>query len=118
MSEYAVALFGRNLPNAEETEHVVEAIGVEVVCHVAEACLPPGISVACHFVPVVGGKAPVLSVSGEEVGRCTGVAVKMKQPAVNPGPDATGRDAYGYVALEHYTKTLGTRVNALHLAVE
>ena len=41
VSHYAVGLCGGYLPNAEEAQHMVDAIGVEIAFHVGKATFPP-----------------------------------------------------------------------------
>lgn len=69
------SLYGvfRYLPDAEKAEYVVDAVGVEVFCHFAEACFPPGVVVFFHNGPVVGGESPVLPHDRECVGRGSGL---------------------------------------------
>ncbi len=54
VSEQAVEGVDGNLPDAEEAEDVVYAVGVEVFGHFAEAGFPPGETVFSHLLPVVG----------------------------------------------------------------
>ena len=88
----------RYRPDAEESKDVVEPVSVEIFAHFGQASLPPGVSVLCHLVPVVGGEAPILTVIGEVVGRCAGLAVEVVEARVYPGVHAVARDADGDVA--------------------
>ena len=62
----------RNLPDAEESEYMVNTESVEVLAHLAQAALPPGVVILGHLVPVVGREAPVLAVCGEIIRRSAG----------------------------------------------
>ena len=68
-----------NLPNAEEAQDMVDAVGAEIAGHHLQAALPPSITVLGHRFPVVGWEAPVLTLGGEVVGRGTNLHVKVKQ---------------------------------------
>ena len=107
-----------DLPDAEETQDVVDAEGVEVFGHLAQAALPPGIAVFCHFIPVVGGEAPVLAVFREGVRRCAGLRVHVEELRVAPGVHAGRTDADRKVALEDDALGAGVCANLFQLFVE
>ena len=58
----------RNLPDAEETEYVVNAEGIKVLLHVAEAASQQ--TKQLGSVPIIRREAPVLPVGREGIGRC------------------------------------------------
>ena len=89
-----------NLPYPEEAEYVVDAERVEVLRHLVQPSLPPGISVFRHFLPVVGGEAPVLSVAAEIVGRGAGRGVEVEQLGVPVCLGAVGAHSDREVSLE------------------
>ena len=68
----------RYLPYAEETQDVVDAVGIEILGHLAETRFPPDVSVFLHFVPVVGGQEPVLAQNREVIGWCSGLTVQVE----------------------------------------
>ena len=68
----------RNFPDAEEAQHVVDAVCVEVLLHILEAANPPLAAVGYHLVPVVCGEAPVLSAHREVIWRSTGLSVEVE----------------------------------------
>ena len=74
-----------DLPDAEESQHMVYAVGIEVLCHLAESSHPPLAAVLQHLVPVVGGEAPVLPVGRERVGRCSCLSVQVEVLRLHPG---------------------------------
>ena len=74
-----------HLPDAEEAQHVVYSVGVEVFGHLLEAPDPPAIARLMHGLPVVGGEAPVLTVFGEVVGRRAGRTLEVEQLGLRPG---------------------------------
>ena len=67
-----------NLPDAEETEHMVYAVGIEELRHLAEAAYPPQATILQHLVPVVGGEAPVLTIGRERIGWRTGLSGEVE----------------------------------------
>ena len=89
-----------NLPYPEEAEYVVDAERVEVLRHLVQPALPPGIAVFRHFLPVVGGEAPVLSVAAEIVGRGAGRGVEVEQLGVPVCLGAVGAHSDREVSLE------------------
>ena len=118
VAQQAVHGVHRDLPDAEEAQHVVDAVGVEVLRHLAQTVFPPGKAVLAHLVPVVGGEAPVLAQDGEVIGGSAGLAVHVEQACVGPGVDAGARDADGDVALDGHALGVGVVADALHLLVE
>lgn len=108
----------RNLPNAEEAENVVDAIGGEIGRHLCKTLFPPPIVVTAHRLPVVGGETPVLSVDGKGIGRRTGLAVEVKQVGFCPRLDRTGGDTDGDVALQHYIVLLSIGTDCRELCVQ
>ena len=96
----------RNFPDSEETEDMVNAVGIEVFRHFAETLHPPRIAVLFHDIPVVGGETPVLSVYGEIIGRCAGLSVQVEIVGFCPCFYAVAADADGDVTFQH--NTIGT----------
>ena len=72
------------LPDAEETQHMVNAVGVKVAGHIAEPPFPPMAAVAQHLIPVVGRESPVLSIHGEVIGWGTGLTVEVEVARLLP----------------------------------
>ena len=62
VTEQAVNRVDGNFPNAEESQHMVNAVGVKVLSHLGEALDPPLAAVGEHGIPVIGWEAPVLTV--------------------------------------------------------
>ncbi len=113
------ALLGHgNLPDAEEAQHVVYAVGVEVLGHLAETAHPPLAAVAEHLVPVVGGESPVLSVLAEGVGGCSGLSVHVEVAWLGQHVHAVAVHADGYVALQYDMLLPGVLVGGVHLLVQ
>ena len=88
ITQQAVNGIHRDLPDAEETEDMVDAVCVEVFGHLAEARFPPSEAVSVHHFPVVSREAPVLTEDREFVRRSTGLTIHIEQVGVNPGVDA------------------------------
>ena len=97
---------------------MVNAVGIEIFCHFAEALLPPFVVVFFHYPPVVGGKAPVLSVGREVIGwgACLSVQVEVFgfHPCLHPIP----ADADGNIPLEYHPVGTGIVVCLFHLLVQ
>ena len=82
-----------DFPDTEETKNMVYAVSCEILCHFAETLLPPLVVVLFHYLPIIGGKAPVLSVHGECVGWCACLTVHVEIIRLNPCLHAVAADA-------------------------
>src|SRR5882672_3732901 len=71
-------------PYPEKPQYVVDAESVEVIAHLLKTALPPAKSVLLHFLPVIGRKAPVLTLHCKIVRRCAGLLVHMVQAGFHP----------------------------------
>ena len=100
LAQESVDGVGRDLPDAEEAEDVVDAISREVLLHLAEALEPPLEAVLEHGIPVVGGETPVLTVGREWIGWCTCRTIHIEVERLDPSLDRGAADADGDVALE------------------
>ena len=88
-----------NLPDAEEAQNMIYAIGVKVLGHLAETAYPPRAAVFQHLVPIVGGEAPVLSVGRERIGWGTSLTVQVEILWFYPSLHTITADADGDVTL-------------------
>ena len=104
MAEESEECFAGNLPDAEETQYVVDADGVEVLLHPLDA-FPKPIYDVC--LPVVGGEAPVLSVLREVVRRRTRRTVKTEEIRMDGRLDAVTIDSDGHIALQDHPVLAG-----------
>ena len=118
LAEQTVYRVDRYLPNAEETEYVVDAVGIEELRHVLEATHPPLTTVFEHLVPVVGREAPVLTVDREVIGRRTGLSVEVEVAWLHPHVAAIAVHADRDVALEDDMMLAGVGVGLVELSVE
>lgn len=107
-----------DFPNAEETQHMVDAVGVEVLRHLAEALYPPLAAIGQHHVPVIGREAPVLAIGRESVRRGACLAVEVEILGLYPGLYTVAADANGDVTLEDNMLALGILVGTTHLLVQ
>ena len=94
----------RNLPNAEETEDVVNSVGTEILFHVSESLLPPEITICRHSFPIIGREAPVLAVSSEIIRRSTCRHVHVEEMRLVPSLDTTRTYANRQVSLQEDSK--------------
>ena len=69
----ALDVVKRHLPDPEEAEDVVDAIGVEIAAEPCEAGAPPGVVIPLHDLPVISREAPVLAFHGEGIRRRAGL---------------------------------------------
>lgn len=118
LSEQTVDGVDGNLPDTEETEHMVDTVGVEETGHALEATHPPLASVAEHLLPVVGGESPVLPVDGEVVGGRTSLAVEVEVAGLHPYVTTIAADANGDIALEDHVLLARIGVGLRHLGEE
>ena len=94
---------GRNLPYPEESQHVVDTIGIEILGHLTETTHPPTATVLEHDLPVISRKAPVLAVDRKIIGRRTGLAIQIKVVRLHPSLHTVAADADGNVSLQNDT---------------
>ena len=90
----------RNGPNAEESEHVVNAVGVIELASLSQTAAPPAKVIGFENVPAVSREAPVLATVAEHVRRCTRAVGKRKILAVKPHVGAVFVDEDRHVALQ------------------
>ena len=107
-----------NLPDAEEAQDVVDAVGIEVLGHLHKACLPPGKAVLGHLLPIVGREAPVLTHHREIIGRSTRRRVHVEELGIDPGIDTRARDTNRNIALQHHATRVGVVAHLAQLTVE
>ena len=103
LAQQSVYGMHRDFPNAEETQDVVDTVGIEVFRHLAETLHPPGITVFLHYVPVVSREAPVLTVHGEVIGWCARLSVQVEVVGFCPRFYAVAADADRNVTFQYYT---------------
>ncbi|MBR4822069.1 MAG: 4-alpha-glucanotransferase, partial [Bacteroidales bacterium] len=118
MPHQAALLRHGNLPDAEESQDMVDAECVEVLRHLAQAALPPRIVILGHLVPVVGRESPVLPVHGKRIRRCAALRIHVEQVGMAPCIHARAADADGQVALEHHALAVRIGADLLELLVE
>ena len=97
---------------------MVDAISIEVLCHLAETANPPRAAVFEHSIPVVGGKSPVLSVSRECIGWSTGLSVQVKVLRLYPSLYAIATDTDRDITLQYHTLLASIGMGGTHLLVE
>ena len=107
-----------DLPDTEEAQHVVDTVGIEIFGHLTEAAHPPRTAVLQHLVPVVGGEAPVLTISRERIGWRSSLTVQVEVFRFYPGLHTITADADGDVALQDDTLLTGMLMGSTHLLVE
>ena len=98
MPPAAALLRGRNLPDAEKSQNVIDTEGVEIAGHVPKASFPPVVTVFRHGFPIIGREAPVLTVGRKEIRRGTGVAVEIEELWAANGIHAVPSYPYGKVS--------------------
>ena len=118
LSEQSMYAVCRNVPYTEETEHVVDAVSVEILSHIAESAHPPLASVSKHTVPVVRRESPVLSVGSESIWWRTCLSVKVEVVRFEPHVASCTVDTDRYVTLENYAASHSVFVCDTHLLVE
>ena len=108
----------RDFPDAEEAQHVVNSVGVEILSHLLEAANPPLVAIFGHLVPVVGGESPVLPILREVIWWCSCLSVEIKQVRLCPCFHAVSGDADGDVALDDDTLLSGLHSHSQELLVQ
>ena len=108
----------RNLPDAEEAQDMVNAVGIKVFRHLLEAAHPPGIAILLHDVPVVGRESPVLPIHREVIGWRTGLSIQVEVVGLRPSLYAVAADTDGDIAFEHYTMLVCIFAGGKQLAMQ
>ena len=85
-------------PYSEETKDMVYAECIEITFHLCKALFPPGEIILLHFLPVVSGKAPVLSFYSKVVGWCAGLHIDMIEFRLLPCIGTITVHANGYIS--------------------
>ena len=108
----------RELPDAEESQDVVDSHRGEVPLEVRHPRAPPPVPVLAHLLPVVRGEAPVLTVRVEIVRGGARAGVHAEEVGVHPGVHARLVHADGQVALKDHAHALGVRSRRAELRVQ
>ena len=118
LAQQAVYTRYGNFPNAEETQHVVDAVGIKELRHVLETAHPPGAIVAQHLVPVVGWEAPILPFNREIIGRRACLSVEVKVMWFGPHVATVAVYPNGDVAFQYHALSASMLVGMAHLGVK
>ena len=118
ITEQPMDCIHRNLPYPEETENMVNTIGIEIFSHLAESVFPPFKPVASHLLPIVGREAPVLTEHGEVIRRSTGLAIHVEKSRRLPGVCAETADSDWNVTFQHNTLAMSIIPGLSELAVQ
>ena len=118
LSEQTMHGIRRDFPYTEEAKHMVYAVSIKVLIHILEATYPPLTAVFHHFIPVIRGKSPVLSVHREVVRRCTGLSVEVEILRFHPHIAAISIDANRDIAFQNDAFLTCIGMNSLHLLVQ
>ncbi len=108
----------RNSPDAEETEHMVDAVGIKELRHILESANPPHTAVVDHLLPVVSRESPVLTVDRESIRWSTSLRVKVEILRLMPYITAVAVHADRNVALQDYATSHGIFMSGAHLVVQ
>ena len=100
MAEDSRDFLFRNRPDAEKSEHVVNAVRMVELARLGEALAPPGEIVLLDDIPAVRGETPVLASVAEHVGRRARTISQREILAVGPHVGAILVDKDGNVALD------------------
>ena len=94
---------------------MIYSVGIKKMAHLLETGTPPGITVMAHSLPVISGKAPILSLGGESIGWSPCLSVKMKQLRLSPGRNTVPADAYGNISFQNDFLFTGIFMSTGHL---
>ena len=118
LSEQTMHTMQRNLPNAEESQHMVYTVGIEVLGHLTEATNPPLIAISSHRIPIVSRESPVLSVHTERIGRCTSLSIHIEIMGFYPCFHTVAADTDRNIPLDDHTLLAGITSGFEQLDVE
>eukprot|EP00982_Pelagococcus_subviridis_P017108 31516-Pelagococcus_subviridis.AAC.5 len=106
------------LPDPEETQHVVDPHRAEKTLQVRHPAPPPRVVVLAHLLPIVRGETPVLAVRVEVIRRSPRARVHPEQFRVHPRVHGRLIHADGQVALQHDAPRRRVRSRPAQLPVE
>ena len=110
--EYRIA---RNLPDAEETQYMIDTDRIEVLLHPKAAAAEPG---GQFLAPPIGWEAPVLTILRERIRRGTRLRFQVEELRMETGLGAVAIDTDGYIALDDDTLLTGIIGCSLQLQME
>ena len=103
------------LPHPKESQHMVDAYGIEILLHPTETTTEPLLHA---FAPAIGGKAPVLTILREVIRWCTRRTVEVEERWMSGSLHTLAIHANGYVALQNDALGTGIVGCRLQLTVE
>ena len=115
MSHKAEEVFIRYLPDTEESQHMIDTDGIEILLHPAQAMTEPSRQLRA---PPVGREAPVLSVQRESIGRCSRLGIQMEQFRTGGRLHTLAIHPDGHVALQHDAFRTGIVGSRLQLTMK
>ena len=118
LSEQTMHAIHRDFPDAEEAEHMVDAIGIKELRHILEAAGPPLATVLQHLIPVVGRESPILTIHREVIWWSTRLTVQIEVLRLHPDIAAVTMYTDRNIALQDNPLRLGMFVRLLHLPVQ
>ena len=89
----------RDLPYTEETENVVQTIGIEIFAHLLQAAAPPVIPFGGHARPIVRRETPILPLGREGIGRSSRRHRDIEELGIAPYVHSRRGYAYRYISL-------------------
>ena len=117
MTQKAKNGIDRDFPDAEESQDVINTEGIEVLRHPVEAFPEPRNQV-CEIIPIIGGKAPVLTVLGEGIGRSTCLRIEIEERRMSLGLHTVEIDADGDITFQDDAFGTGIVGSSLQLEVK
>ena len=97
---------------------MVDPYRIEVTLHHGKAVAPPAEALRLHRLPIIGGEAPVLSIGGEEVGRCTCLLIQVEEVWCHPHINAISSHTDRQIPLDQDVVPVGDLRQPAQLVIE
>ena len=108
----------RDFPYPEKAQHMINTISIKIFSHFFETPDPPLAAIFQHGRPVIGGKAPVLSVHGKSIRWCSGLSVHIEIERFHPCFHTVTTDSNRNISLKDNTMMTGIFTGRQQLTVQ
>ncbi|EJX06047.1 hypothetical protein EVA_05845 [gut metagenome] len=117
-TQNAINLLRRNFPDTEETQDMIDSVGIEVLTHVCQASPPPLVAILTHLFPIIGRETPVLTIDRKGIGRSARLAIEVEEFTIDPCRNTISVDANRNITLQDDPHLTCILMDGRHLTVE
>ena len=118
ISEKPVNSIYRNFPDTEKSKNMIDTECIEVLRHLCQTGLPPGVTVLGHLLPIICRESPVLSEIREGIRWCSSLRIHMEQLRMHPGVNTCAAYADRKVTFEYHAIFVGISAHLRQLGIK